>query len=196
MKYFTIFTLLVLYSTAMQAQFSGGTGTSGDPYLISSVTDLATLATNINAGTNYSGIYFQQTTNLDLNVSHYNTGTDWPCIGNSTSKYFSGTYDGNGYTISNLYINNPGYTSGTGLFGGYFRGTVLNLGLLNASVSSTTNNGIAALVRWSMAGNIREFFVTGCTVSGYSYVVALVGSVSSSLINRQLLYIWRHCHCP
>jgi len=51
-----------------------GSGTSGDPYQISTVADLATLATNVNAGTNYSGTYFKQMNDIDLNVNPYNTG--------------------------------------------------------------------------------------------------------------------------
>ena len=92
--------------------YSGGSGTQDNPWLISSVEDLQTLASTITDGKaagydadctdtgngipgNYHGYYFRQTTDLDLN------GIDnWAPIGYSGGCYFAGHYDGDGHTIT------------------------------------------------------------------------------------------------
>ena len=66
-----------------QQNFSGGTGTESDPYLISTARQLAGLAYNVNNGTNYSGVYFLQTADLDMSMYW------WDAIGTYTVKIFS-----------------------------------------------------------------------------------------------------------
>ena len=60
----TIALLCMVVQTAW-AQFSGGSGTQADPYQISSVADWNTLATNVEAGDSYSGMYFTLTEDID-----------------------------------------------------------------------------------------------------------------------------------
>ena len=91
--------------------WTNGSGTSSDPYLIESAANLAYLATSVNSGTTYSGKYFKQTVDIDLDA------IGWTPIG--TSSYtFQGTYNGNHKRIKNLSI----YVNGAspvhiGLFG-------------------------------------------------------------------------------
>lgn len=66
MKYTGVFTallILIFSATAINihAQFGGGSGTSGDPYLISSVIHLNNIR-----GTSYLGKYYRQTADLNL----------------------------------------------------------------------------------------------------------------------------------
>lgn len=63
---FTVMTLLTIWS--VKAQFGGGTGTSGDPYQISTAAHMATLATNVNGGTNYLGVYFKMMNDISLSA--------------------------------------------------------------------------------------------------------------------------------
>ena len=86
-------------------QFSGGSGTVGDPYLIATATDLQTLS----ADPNDWGDHFRMTGDLDL------TGVSLTPIGNDTVR-FMGTLDGSGYTISNFGISSTGIDY-VGLFG-------------------------------------------------------------------------------
>ncbi len=59
------------------ASFSGGAGTSDNPYLLSTVGDLAQLAVNVNSGTmTYSGLFLKLTTDVDLAAKY------WVPIGN------------------------------------------------------------------------------------------------------------------
>ena len=123
----TLLTVATFMSMALMAQWNGssstiwtkGSGTETDPYLIESEANLAYLSATTNAGKNYSGIYFEQSADLDLN------NKSWTPIGNN-SKPFSGVYDGNGFVISNLYYNNPS-NSYVGLFGGISNGTLKNI---------------------------------------------------------------------
>lgn len=137
-------------STEMPA-YSGGSGTAKDPWLISKVGDLKTLADTINTGAsnvgNYHGYYFKQTANLDL------SGIDnWDPIGYSGSGlYFAGNYDGDGHTISGAkstgkvdkldQTDKDSYGCATaGIFGWVAFGSVKNLTVKNADFLATGDN--------------------------------------------------------
>ena len=81
--------------------FSGGNGTTADPFLISSDTDL----TALNGDSNCWSGEFLQTANIVMGAATWNATT-----GTSVAP-FSGTYDGSEYTISNLEISVSGNTT-------------------------------------------------------------------------------------
>ncbi len=163
--------------TGTMPEYGGGNGTEDDPWQISSVKDLQTLANTINNGDaakfdadctgtgdeipgNYHGYYFKQTTDLDLSRI-----ASWDPIGYSGSCYFAGHYDGGGYTISNATStgknDNEGFAT-AGIFGWVLFGSVENLHVENADFLATGQNnysyvgGIAAV---SFASSIKN-----CTV--------------------------------
>jgi hypothetical protein len=180
--YTFLFALILLIGAFSQnakaiSNFGGGTGTLADPFLITTVTHLGQLSTYVNAGTTYSGVYFKQTVDIDCGAAALTP------IGSFSSKSFAGTYNGNGFSISNFTITRTG--SGIGLFGFLNGGTIKNLGLSGATITASADNGIGALVGWTFAGTIQNCYVTGCSVTGYSYVGGLVGCISSSLIIDQ-----------
>lgn len=115
-------------------KFAGGTGTESDPYQISNGAELAYLAQQVNGGTTYADSFFTLTADIQLNNDAVPTsGNQWTPIGDS-SNTFQGTFDGNGHTISGLYINITGSYSSVkkgrlyqGLFGCVENGTVQNL---------------------------------------------------------------------
>ena len=80
---------------------------------------------------------------------------------------FTGTFDGDSFTISNLYSNiNGTNTTYIGLFGAVgTRGIVQNIGLLNAYVTGTgigtSNVIIGGIVGYNNNGNIRNSYATG-----------------------------------
>ena len=133
--------------TGTMPAYSGGSGTEDDPWQISSVRDLQTLANTINDGDaaefdadctdigNYHGYYFKQTTDLDLsNIEN------WDPIGYSGSCYFAGHYDGGGYTISNAKSTGKNDDEGfatAGIFGWVMFGSVKNLTVDKADFQST-----------------------------------------------------------
>lgn len=139
---------------AQMPAYSGGSGTKDDPWKISSVKDLQTLANTINNGDaaefdadctdtgkgipgNYHGYYFKQTTDLDLsNIA------SWDPIGYSGDYgfYFAGNYDGGGYTISNAKSTGKNDEDGfatAGIFGWVEFGSVENLHVENANFVAT-----------------------------------------------------------
>ena len=138
-------------ATEQMPKYSGGSGTAKDPWLISKVGDLKTLADTINTGAsnvgNYHGYYFKQTANLDL------SGIDnWDPIGYSGSGlYFAGNYDGDGHTISGAkstgkvdkldQTDKDSYGCATaGIFGWVAFGSVKNLTVKNADFLATGDN--------------------------------------------------------
>ena len=54
----------LLLSVNAMAEFGGGTGSESDPYIISTITHLRTLADNVNGNEHYSGMYFKVTENI------------------------------------------------------------------------------------------------------------------------------------
>ena len=87
----------VPWDGSIATEFKYGSGTQSKPYLITDGSELAYLASRVNSGTTYEGIYFQLTNDINLN------GRTWTPIG-TYSNSFRGIFDGAGYTISNATI--------------------------------------------------------------------------------------------
>ena len=118
-----------------------GTGTEYDPYIISSENDLAFVAKQVNdAVTTFAGEYFKLTVDLDLGNKL------WLPIG-AQKNYFFGNFDGDGHTISNLYVKTDPADSSSqfgGLFGRINDGVVKNLTIDGAKVISLKYAGTIA----------------------------------------------------
>ena len=152
-----------------------GTGdTNSDPYVICSVSDLNNIRANL-------GKHYRLGKNLDLGVSPYNDGNGWEPIGTSTSK-FTGSFDGNGHKISNLYINRP-TTSYVGLFGYTDSNSIIqNLFLENTNV--TGYGGVGGLIGYN-SGIINKSNSKGAVLGTWAvgYIGGLVG-YNSGTINK------------
>ena len=145
--------------------FSGGSGsTADDPYLISTVADMELLASNVNNGNSYIGEHFKLTADIDLKDVE-----NFTAIGNMTTS-FSGTFNGNGHTISNLTISST--NSSQGLFGIVSDGTVQNVILKDATVSGGW--GVGAFVGDNY-GTVSNCYVVSAKVSGSGNLGAVVG---------------------
>ena len=106
-------------------------GTAVDkPFLIASPEQLAKLAELVNAGNNYSGVFFKLTADIDLG------NKSWTCIGDVNP--FSGNFDGNWHTISNLSITK--WTNNIGLFGLINSATIKNLGIESGTITCGGSN--------------------------------------------------------
>lgn len=116
-----------------------GSGTQGDPYQIKTIDDLNALASDVNSGTTYKGVYFKLTANLDY------TGKSFIPIGigeelGEVDKPFMGIFDGNNKTVSNItYIDEPGV--GVGLFGYIYGGEIKNVTLTDCSFTGCYHVG-------------------------------------------------------
>lgn len=128
--------------------FAGGDGTVGTPYQIATVAALKYVNNNLSA-------YYILNSNLDLS-----TEPNWVPLGNDTTK-FTGNFNGNGMTISNLTIT-AGTYNGTGLFGYIDGATITNLTLTNINVVGSDYTG--GLV--GQCGITGTTTITNCSVSG------------------------------
>jgi len=104
---------------------------------ISNAQDFAKFRDLVNAGNNFSGKYVELTNDIDLSSVCSSSLGSWVPIGNG--KNFMGTFNGNGHTISNLFINNPSLTN-YGLFGCVFGAVVENF-TLTGEIDITANSG-------------------------------------------------------
>ncbi|OEE37291.1 hypothetical protein A1QO_04085 [Vibrio genomosp. F10 str. ZF-129] len=96
------------------------------------------------------------------------------------SDRFTGSFDGNGFTISNLFINRPN-TRNIGLFGYVDSGTIQNLNLSDVSITGYREVAglIGTVASVSSTPLIKNISVTG-TLSGNGAVAALVASQDST----------------
>ena len=100
-------------------------------------------------------------------------------IGNRSNK-FNGTFDGLGFTISNLYINRPSQYD-VGLFGYSNNATIINIGLNNVDI--TGNSYVGGLLGYKYGGTISNSYATG-SVDGNNDVGGLVGYKYSGTITN------------
>ncbi len=107
-------------------------------YTISTAAELAGLAEIVNGGNNLHGV----TINLagDVDLEH----NEWTPIGAGAGKNaFQGTFNGNGYTIYNLKVNDA---DGAGLFGYVFAegkgASIQNVNVVNADITSAHYAGV------------------------------------------------------
>ena len=140
-------------------------------YFISTVEQLRALATEVNGGTTFSGMQIKLSNDIDLKSE------EWTPIGRK-DKAFQGTFDGCGYTISNLKIergvNNSSSNDDMGLFGFTSDGKVMNFTLYNAFVKAGIDVGaIAGTPYTSSYSNIT--LAGDVKVEGYSYVGGMFG---------------------
>lgn len=141
--------------------FSGGTGTSADPYRVATANDLFELAHWVDTGLKFKGVCFRQTADITW------TAADgaFPGIGTYEAnlnglKAFAGDYDGDGRTITGIVFADRKYA---GLVNQMTGGTLRNLTMDNASfVGSAASYGGAFFV-----GNLRNgAALVGLTAKG------------------------------
>ncbi len=166
-----------------------GTGTEYDPYLISSENDLAFVAKQVNdAVTTYAGEYFKLTVDLDLG------NKQWYPIGQIKANYFSGHFDGDGHTISNLNVKTIDDSNALygGVFGRIFDGSVKNLNVDGATIVSFKYGGaIAGVLNCTAEGgssSIVNCHATNINVRGVQ-VGGVVGRTSQKKCSKDQLKI-------
>lgn len=135
-------------------------------------------AEDLNNVRNELNAYYIQMEDIDL--SGYASGDGWDPIGSWGSGWFEGAYDGNGFTISNLTINQPGVMTELGLFGVYCcgNGFFRNITIENASIVAHITSGI-------LVGDVHGIDeISNCHVSGEitgdDAIGGLVGALNDS----------------
>ena len=182
-----VMAILMPYGGAWaQTKPSSGDGSVDNPYQISTAAELAWFRDQVNNANN--SISATLTEDIDLaEFCHAKDGTkytdelSWTPIGNR-SKPFKGTFNGNGKTIRNLYINAT--SSNTGFFGYADAGSIKNITFDNARVNSTGDyctGVLAGDTGTSMIGNIKT--LANCSVEGKAGVGGIAGKSWGNIIN-------------
>ena len=158
--------------------FLGGAGTSGDPYEITTSISLSFVR-------EFPTAYFVLMNDLDLsddtNTSgghFWNEGSGWEPIG-STASPFSGNFNGQGYTISGLFIDRSAEDD-IGLFGA-IEGPATLQDLQLEDVEINGGSSVGSMVGNNDGGDIVVCSSTG-NVSGGSSTGGLVGSNSGMIM--------------
>lgn len=144
---------------------------NGEYIKIKNIDDLFAFAKDVNENGN---IYLGKTVHLLANIDL--KGKTWLPIGQTTygtgSNVFAGTFDGHGYTISNMTVDSskeydPDYTSGFFGFIDAAGATIKNLNIENANV--TGHHYVSALVGYMSNGKIENCVVVNSKISNTHY---------------------------
>lgn len=153
------------------AQFSGsGSGTESDPYRITNPILLNQLRYYLNK----SGVYFKLMVDIDLTefIEDEYPSQGWLPVGTSSTP-FKGILEGNGKTISGLWISRSS-TDYVGFFGSLDGGTVRNLTLRGGQIQGHDCVGLLA----GSGGYVSDCSFEG-SVLGESYVGGCSGKSGS-----------------
>ena len=179
---FTLLTSLFLLSPSLAGAYSGGSGTTADPYQIATAQDLIDLG---QTREDY-GKSFVLTTDIDLAGRIFDRAVIAPDKGQDfghprfDGEPFAGRFDGQGHVIRNLCIDKP-RVNYQGLFGRLVdTAEISNLGLEGVQISGHTYVG--ALVGDNDEGTISSSHSIG-TVSGVESVGGLVGENDEGTIS-------------
>ena len=163
-----------------------------EKYEISNAGQLYWFAEQVNSGN--ASVNAVLTTDIVVNEGNLatydgtspNTWMTWTPIGNATSRrVYSGTFDGQGHTISGLYVNSN--EDCIGLFGAVMSGgNIKNIGVINSYFKGNDFVG-------GIAGTVNEdSFVQNCysinTISGNDYIGGICGMFGSNNTNIKKCY--------
>jgi PGF-pre-PGF domain-containing protein len=155
--------LLSCTGTVSAGTYSGGDGSSGTPYLLSSDSDIDELLSTSDDW----GSYFKLQNDITLVGNHTPIG--------KSSPYFTGNFDGNGYSILNLTVYET--TNYAGFFG--YTTSSANIHDLGVEASSngvvSTANYVGVLTGFKNAGIVNNCRATGNVSSSGTTVGGLVG---------------------
>ncbi len=187
-----MFTAVFLFSTSPSLAFSGGDGSSTDPFKVANKADLEAVHDNLSA-------HYELINSIDLTGHEYTQsviayGMSYTQEQGVSGNALSGSFNGNGYSIIALTINALTVDC-IALFGGISQGArVYDLNLVNVSIEgydvvaalSASNGGIISncSVSGSVDGNDRVGGLTG-TILGpkHSNQSEIQNSNSSAMVN-------------
>ena len=159
-----------------------GTGTKDDPFIIYNLAGLEKLGKE---GYPLKG-YYKLGKDIDARATQskeYNNGQGWKPIGgiydlkNKNWDAFSGTFDGQGHQISNLYSSSDEY--GAGLFAMLNQGSIKNLNLVDFKIEAKVCTG--TIVGFNNKGIIKNVHVKA-DLSSDKYGGNLVGISKDGII--------------
>ena len=186
-----VMAILMPYGGAWaQTQPSKGDGKVGNPYIITTAEELKWFRDEVNSGNNE--ICAKIADNVEVidmsTVCHAEDKSQnlieksWEPIGKYDYRYqYRGTFDGNGKTITNLYINASQLH--VGLFGYTYKGTIKNLTFEYANVTNTKDyTGI--LVGYIENSTLQNIKISNtCQIKGGKYTGGIAGKLDGNAYN-------------
>ena len=186
-----VMAILMPYGGAWaQTPPSKGDGEVGNPYIITKAEELAWFRDQVNSGNSFICAKISDDVEvIDMStVCHAEDKSQnlieksWEPIGKYDFGYqYGGTFDGNGKTITNLYINAS--QNNVGLFGCTSEGTIKNLTFEYANV---TNTGVftGILVGYPDASNLRNIKISNtCQIKGGKETGGIAGDFDGNAYN-------------
>jgi hypothetical protein len=154
-------------------QYGGGSGTEADPYQIWTAEQM----NEVGFCEEDWDKHFRLMADIDLSAY---TGTSFNIIGNDTNR-FTGVFDGNGRTISNLtYISNNSYIGMFGCVG--VSGQIKDLGLIDINVDAVVSEYVGGLAGRNY-GTITNCYASG-SVAGHDAIGGLCGENDHGTISN------------
>ena len=143
-----------IYYAASEAETTAGnwcnenSGTEEDPYQIGNAAELAFFASLVNAGNSFASKYVKLTNEIT-----FDQGINWTPIGDA-SHAFAGTFDGNGCSIKNLYINNAAQYQG--LFGNVGSGGMVKNLIVTGTVTAANQAKVGGIVAYGAYNSVVQ----------------------------------------
>ena len=181
-----VMAILMPYEGAWaQTKPTRGNGSVDNPYEISTAAELAWFRDYVNNESQYASATLTE----DIDLSEFCHAADaatntkelsWDPIGNG--KMYCGTFDGNGKTIRNLYINT------TYIFRGFFGyangGSIKNITFDNAKVKNTNKFGTGILTGGFEKCTIENIkILANCSVEGTENTGGIAGAGAGYISN-------------
>ena len=195
-----LFTMLMLVMALFIQQWgwaqtasrpSKGDGSTGNPYIITKAEELAWFRDQVNGGNiKICAKIANDVEVIDMSkVCHAADASkkieelSWVPIGNDAKKY-QGTFDGNGKTITNLYINAIKENMGIGFFGYTLQSKIKNLTFENANVTNT-NSHTGVLVGYAGYGStLQNIKISNtCQMKGGTFTGGIAGILDGNAYN-------------
>lgn len=159
-----------------------GTGMSNDPYVITDKNELFAMHQDLNA-------HYRLDDDIDLISSViWDTGRGWLPLGDEDLP-FTGSFDGQGFSINGLTINRPG-TDHQGLFGYTVGADIQNLHLQNTHVNGGQKTG--GLVGYAETSTLKKVSVTGHVISSWGYTGGIIGHLNNSVLEEAAVDVLLH----
>ena len=196
-----LFTMLLLVMAILmpyggawaQTPPSKGDGKVGNPYIITKAEELEWFRDQVNSG-QYS-ICAKIADNVEvIDMSTVCHAADkfqnleeksWVPIGNRDIIKYRGTFDGNGKTITNLYINaSQTSQNNMGLFGYTYQSTIKNLTFENANVTNTQSNTGILVGKAGYGSTLQNIKISNtCQIKGGNNTGGIAGYLVGNAYN-------------
>ncbi|MCM1489588.1 MAG: T9SS type A sorting domain-containing protein [Muribaculum sp.] len=131
------------------SKFAGGTGTENDPYLVATAGDWMQICNAPSA--------------------HYKLTADIDCASVSLPSVdeFTGSIDGNGHTVSNIFIYSTGKTA---LFSDCTNATIKNINFFDCNLNLAGSGESAFIAGMSLGSTFENIHIRRLTVNGDSFI--------------------------